>query len=154
MQSLWLGRIPFEAALDHQSRVLTRLLQGGEGAILGFESEPVITLGLRSTREDLLFPPGSIRARGYATLQLDRGGQATLHNPGQLVIFPVMPIGPHGVKAWIERLAETTRRSAGHFDKNIEWNPACPGLYSTGGKVASIGVRVRQGLSTHGVSVM
>ncbi len=86
-------------------------------------------------------------------MNVDRGGQATIHNPGQLVIFPVINIKDLGTRAWVNFLLKVTRLTLAEFDFHSVCVDGAPGLYSAKGKVASIGVRIRQGISTHGVAV-
>jgi len=147
MQSEFLGLIHFGAALARQQEIFTRVRHGDNGVLLGFESEPVITLGIRANSEDLIKP------EGFALFNLDRGGQATIHNPGQLVIFPIVSVKMIGARRWIECLRDVTAQTLKGFDKPLQWNPQCPGLYSSTGKVVSIGIRVRRGISTHGLAI-
>ena len=147
-QHIYLGRVEFDRALRAQDAVCAGLRAGGKvGRVLGFESEPVVTLGLRATAADAALSQ-------LPVVKVDRGGQATIHNPGQLVIFPVWPLGGLGSRAWVDLLVGTTRRVAAELGQPLLWREDQPGLYDPGGgKVASIGLRVRRGISTHGLSI-
>jgi lipoyl(octanoyl) transferase len=145
----YLGRTDFARALDRQRRVADDLRAGraAGGTLIGFESEPVITLGLRATAADA-------PAARLPMVRVDRGGQATLHHPGQLVIFPVVAIGGRGSRTWVDLLVRVTRRLAADLGHPLEWREDSPGLYdSDGGKVASLGLRIRGGISTHGLAI-
>ncbi len=87
------------------------------------------------------------------TFLVDRGGQATVHNPGQLVIFPVMKISGIGVRNWVARLGQATENLSRRLGTEASWRPECSGLYLGGAKLASLGIRVRNGISTHGLSM-
>lgn len=150
-KSEFLGQIPFARALARQAQAFAHAKATGEGLILGFESEPVVTLGCRGAESDILVP--DLSRRGFARVELDRGGQVTLHNPGQLVIFPVLPMRALGARAWICKLVETTKRMAALYGQALRWDARAPGLYAADGKVVAFGVRVRQGISTHGLAI-
>ncbi|MBX3022347.1 MAG: lipoyl(octanoyl) transferase LipB [Bdellovibrionales bacterium] len=148
----YLGRLPFRQALIEQERVRLVAAQGtSSGCVLGFESEPVVTLGVRAGPQDLL--QSDLAARGFALERVDRGGQATLHNPGQLVIFPVLKVRPLGAKDWVCLLVKATQVLASDLGQPLRWDPARPGLYSEQGKVVALGVRLRGGISTHGLAI-
>ena len=142
----YLGLIPFTAALAAQDDARRAVARGRPGAVLGFECEAVITMGIRGTAGDLMRPD-------LPFTRVDRGGRATLHNPGQLVIFPVWSIAPRSTRAWVMTLIEVTARLGAEFGQTLAWREDQPGLYSNLGKVASIGVRITNGVSTHGVAI-
>ncbi len=131
----------------------TRAQAGLGDCLLGFELEPVVTLGARASAQDLLWHEQQWRDRGYTVERAERGGQATIHNPGQLVIFPVVNIREWGVKKFVRLLAETTRVFLLENGCETRWDECNPGLYSPQGKVVSIGLRVRKGVVTHGLAI-
>lgn len=149
--SRYLGRIPFSRALAAQDEAF-QAAQSGPGTVLGFESEPVITLGVRASEADLL--ASDFGTRGFEVVRVDRGGQATLHNPGQLVIFPVLDVKQFGPRAWVCHLIHATQALASELGQPLTYSEREPGLYTdSGAKVASIGVRIRKGVSTHGIAI-
>jgi lipoate-protein ligase B len=152
-RSKFLGRIPFTQAQHSQESYFLEALTG-RSIVLGFESEPVITFGARSSSADLLIDEAAVVARGFARCEVDRGGQATLHNPGQLVIYPIVKIRGLGVKNWVQLLVRTTQLLGHQLGFSLRYEPAAPGLYSASGqKVAALGLRVRKGVSTHGLAI-
>lgn len=154
MDSRFLGWVSFAAALEIQENLWREARVSRAGCLLGFESEPVITLGVRGeSATDVVGDYQDLQRRGFAIHTLDRGGQATIHNPGQLVIFPVCDVREIGVRRWIDHLAEVSVRTLRAFGVESHWNPDCPGLYTERGKIMSCGVRVRHGISTHGIAI-
>lgn len=149
MQTTYLGLVPFSLALQRQEEVL----QQRQDTLLGFESEPVITLGVRGSEEDIQWSSRQLASSGITLSRLDRGGQATLHHPGQLVIFPVVGVRAIGAKRWVDLLLKVTRETLRAYGKETVCRPGQPGLYSDSGKVASIGVRIKNGISTHGIAI-
>lgn len=121
--------------------------------ILGFESEAVVTFGARGSAPDLLLTSEELAARGFSFLKVPRGGQATLHNPGQLIIFPVVRFAPLSPRCWVNFLANVTRSFLLDLGLETTWDSDRPGLYSTRGKVMAMGLRLTQGISTHGLSI-
>lgn len=151
MDGQYLGRIKYADALKAQDLAWSRVMAGEPPVLLGFESEPVITLGVRGdSAADI---PDAQGAHGFEILKVDRGGQATLHNPGQLVIFPIVNIAEFGAKRWARHLAEVTLKTLGDFQIEAHWDECHPGLYTDRGKIVAIGLRVRQGISTHGLAI-
>lgn len=151
MRSEYLGLIPFEKAIERQERIRRQMeiLGSGAGAVIGFESLPVVTLGKRGSRsQDLPVELGDV-----PVLELDRGGQATAHNPGQLVIFPILNVRGRGVRNWVAQIGAATEAFARRLFVEAEWRAECSGLYSKQRKLASLGVRIQSGISLHGVAI-
>ncbi|MGE0526642.1 MAG: lipoyl(octanoyl) transferase LipB [Bdellovibrionales bacterium] len=155
MQATYLGHLPFDRALVAQEEALSCVRAGtADGVILGFESDPVVTYGVRGDPEsDLMHSQDCFRRLGFQFHKLDRGGQATMHLPGQLVIFPVVAIRSMGPRAWIDFLIRITREMLAVEGLETHWKSEAPGLYSHHGKVVSLGIRLRHGVSTHGLAI-
>lgn len=152
--SRFLGLLSFAEAQAKQQEAWAAVRGGNiEGKILGFEVEPTVTLGARGGPEDVLWPEEEWRARGFAVAHADRGGHATLHNPGQLVIFPTLNIRTLGVRRFVDLLSEVSRTVLAEYGTRAYWNDKAPGLYTERGKIVSIGLRVRAGVSTHGIAI-
>jgi lipoate-protein ligase B len=161
-ESRWLGRISYADGLTAQDKaageVRDRVARGERSAlILGLEHEPVVTLGKRGVAEaDLRATPAEIAAQGVELRISERGGQATLHSPGQLVIYPIIPIRELGigVRDFVTTLEDATLDFfAAH---GITARRGCcgePGLYTDKGKIAFFGLRVSQGVTSHGISI-
>lgn len=110
---------------------------------------PVYTLGQAGTMEHLL------RATDIPVIKSDRGGQITYHGPGQIMVYTLLNLK---ALAWgIRRLVRTLENTVIDYcsTHGIEASGDCqaPGVYIKGAKVASIGLRVRQGVSYHGMAV-
>ena len=141
MHAEYLGRIEFADAIAIQAK--TR-----PDVVLAFEPQSaVITLGARAQSEvDIL-------RSDLPTLNVDRGGQATLHAPGQLVIFPVCRV-LQGARRFVGALASATVSLANTYDQSLSYDSERPGIYDEfGGKVAAIGLRLRERVSSHGVAI-
>ena len=126
-----------------------------EMQFLGLEFDTVITVGKRgNVSEDLLIASDQLAEMQIDLAVVDRGGQATLHSPGQLVIYPIISLKRlrWSVKQYLLWLEETTRKTLMELDVKTTTG-AQPGLYSKKGKIAFFGVRIHQGVTQHGVSI-
>lgn len=158
-QELWvcpLGTIPYRDGLAIQEQLRARR-QAGEApdTLLLLEHPPVYTRGRRSGADDLPFGEDFYRAKGIDVIATDRGGQLTYHGPGQLVGYPIMRI--HDVhqylrtmeEAIIHALADAGVTARSRHDEGIDYT----GVWVNERKIASIGVHVARGVTTHGFAV-
>ena len=148
-----LGTIAYEEGVELQERVRDRRqTEEIPDALLVLEHPPVYTKGKRTTPADLPMGEEWYRARGIDVCDTDRGGRVTYHGPGQLVAYPIMAI---------ERVADfvhtmETAIVAALADEGIEARvrgAPFTGVWAGDSKIASIGVRVSGGVTTHGLAV-
>jgi lipoyl(octanoyl) transferase len=113
------------------------------------EHPPVFTLGLNASRAHLL-APGDI-----PVVQVDRGGQVTYHGPGQLVVYPLVDLARArlGIRDFVMALERAVIDLAAQSGIDAECRRDAPGVYVSGRKLASVGVRVRRGASYHGLAL-
>jgi lipoate-protein ligase B len=153
---LWvaqLGTIPYPEGVELQERLRARR-QAGEvpDALLVLEHPPVYTKGKRTTAGDLPMGEDWYRLRGIDVCETDRGGRVTYHGPGQLVAYPIMAIDR--VADFVHTMEEAIVRALA--DEGIEARVrGAPhtGVWVGDDKIASIGVRVSGGVTTHGLAV-
>jgi lipoyl(octanoyl) transferase len=159
LKELWvchLGAVPYRDALAIQEQIRARR-QAEElpDTLLLLEHPPTYTRGRRSGAEDLPFGDGFYRAKGIAVYDTDRGGQVTYHGPGQLVGYPIMRIDDvHRYlrtmeDAIIAALADAGVHARSRHDEGIDYT----GVWVQDRKIASIGVHVSRGVTTHGFAV-
>ncbi|MCL4685268.1 lipoyl(octanoyl) transferase LipB [Myxococcota bacterium] len=159
----WLGLVPYPEALAIQERrIEARRCGTVPDGLLLLEHPPVITLGRRGRAENVLASPATLAARGVAVHRVGRGGDATLHAPGQLVGYLIVDLAARGeadAGAWLRRIE--TILIAALRDLGLEGytrpgqtgvfvTPAAPGPAR---KVASIGVGLRGWISWHGFAL-
>jgi lipoyl(octanoyl) transferase len=158
---LWichLGEVDYRAGVALQEDLRSRVKDGSmPEVLLLLEHPPVYTLGRRSGAEDLPLGEAGARARGIDVVRTDRGGKLTYHGPGQLVGYPIMRVGDvveylRTMEAAIvaaladEGLAAAPREGARLRER-------LTGVWVTDRKIASIGVHLSRGVSTHGFAV-
>lgn len=137
---------------------LSRLVETKEikYAVLGLEHTPVITLGKRADRSfDLQIDEETIKDLGYEIVTSERGGLATLHQPGQLVIYPILPLRDYslGVRGYVDLLLDVTKDVLESHGVQTRMDTEKPGLYTNKGKIVFIGIRVENGISRHGIAI-
>jgi lipoyl(octanoyl) transferase len=151
-----LGTVAYRDALAIQERVRAgRQAEELPDTLLLLEHPPVYTRGRRSGADDLPFGEGFYRAKGIDVISTDRGGRLTYHGPGQLVGYPIMRINDvHGYlrtmeEALIAALAESGVQAHSRHDEGIDYT----GVWVEDRKIASIGVHVSRGVTTHGFAL-
>jgi lipoyl(octanoyl) transferase len=158
-QELWvcdLGEVPYLDALALQERVRAAR-QAGElpDTLLLLEHPPVYTLGRRADPSELALPERFYAARGIELHTCDRGGRITYHGPGQLVGYPILAVEDvlEYVRA-LERsiIAALAREGLSARSRSAE-GPDFTGVWVQERKIASIGVHIQRGVSTHGFAV-
>jgi lipoyl(octanoyl) transferase len=156
---LWvchLGVIAYREALAIQEGIRARR-QAGElpDTLLLLEHPPVYTRGRRSVDGELPLGDDFYRAKGIDVLATDRGGRLTYHAPGQLVGYPIMRIDDvHGYLRTMEAAIIATLEGEGidarsRHEEGVDYT----GVWVEGRKIASIGVHVLRGVTTHGFAV-
>jgi lipoyl(octanoyl) transferase len=126
------------------------LLKGGQRAELWCVQHPsVFTQGQAGKAEHVL-KPGDI-----PIVQSDRGGQVTYHGPGQVILYTLIPMKHFSlnVRELVSLLENTVIGVLGSFGVSSQARPDAPGVYVEDRKIASLGLRIRHGVSYHGVAL-
>ncbi|HAN32085.1 MAG TPA: hypothetical protein DCQ06_10850 [Myxococcales bacterium] len=157
-ESRWLGAVDFSAAHEHNLKQSELSRRDGRARLSWFEPKtPILTLGRRLHGDrsmDIAQTLQSCGTRHIAVIEADRGGQATLHLPGQLVVFVAIPGRREEVAGVVNRLfdaVESLEQLRGIELRRGEGDQT--GLWMEGSKIASAGLRVQQGVIRHGMSV-
>lgn len=113
------------------------------------EHSPVFTQGQAGKAEHVLFP-GDI-----PVVQVDRGGQVTYHGPGQLVAYLLLDVRRSGigVRELVSRIERSLIDLLASYGVSANAKPDAPGVYVDGAKIASLGLRIRNGRSFHGLAL-
>jgi len=159
VDELWvcrLGLVEYREALALQERVrAARQVEALPDTLLLLEHPRVYTRGRRSVPGELPLGEDFYRAQGIDIVDVDRGGKLTYHGPGQLVGYPIMRIVDviayvRAIEdAIVATLAETGLRARGR----PEDGPDYTGVWTGHRKIASIGVHVARGVTTHGFAI-
>jgi lipoate-protein ligase B len=152
LEIYWLGRVPYGPAADLQERLRGRVQQGGPEALLLCEHEPVITLGHSAEPGDLRASPAALDAEGVARFTVRRGGRATYHGPGQLVVYPIVRLR-QGVLAHVVALGEAAAAVAAALHVSAAFRRDPVGVFVGERKLAAIGVDIRRRVTAHGMAL-
>lgn len=155
-----LGRMPYRAAWARQERAHEEVVAGAEEIVFFVEHPPVITFGRRPGGErNLLATEEQLRTAGVELVQSDRGGDVTLHAPGQLVAYPIIRLADHrlSVGGYVHRLEEAVIATLATIGIQTRADPAAIGVWTEvdgiAAKICAIGVRIRRGVSLHGLAL-
>ena len=156
---LWvchLGTVEYREGLALQERIREARQRGQlPDVLLLLEHWPVYTRGRRSGSGELPMGEEWYRTQGIDIVETDRGGKITYHGPGQLVGYPIVRIDD--VVGYVRTLEQALVAALG--DDGIaararpEDGPDFTGVWVGDRKIASIGVHVGRGVTTHGFAV-
>ena len=94
-----LGLIDYERAWKLQDEYAAEIAAGTRPpTLLLLEHPHTFTFGRKGQAENLLWPPEELQRRGVSVHWVDRGGDVTYHGPGQLVGYPLLPLGSLGLQ--------------------------------------------------------
>jgi len=145
----------YEKALGFQGM----LNEKGELGLLAIEPPETISFGTMSKPQDLLVSQSFLRKRGIHLLSTDRGGKTAYHGPGQLLGFPIANLNriygdPRAVKRFAEELLLGLAHAVAVLGvKSVEARSDVPGLWTSRGRLASVGITVKGGFIFHGFSL-
>lgn len=158
-EELWvcnLGTVPYSDGLAIQERVRAARQAGDlPDVLLLLEHPPVYTRGRRSRDHELALGEAFYRARGIEVVNTNRGGRVTYHGPGQLVGYPIMHTSDIGSYLRTMEVAIISALAAQGIQARSRCaeGPDYTGVWVEDRKIASIGVHVSRGITTHGFAV-
>jgi len=123
--------------------------------VLIVEHEPVITLGVRKKLNKLLVSPEIIKGKGIEIVEVKRGGGPTAHNPGQLVIYPIITLSNYNftISQYVLTLETIGQEVLSRLGVTADVKKGFPGLWVGDRKIASVGVRVSRFTTYHGIAI-
>ena len=151
-----LGAISHDEAMHLQEQEYKRVRSGiSHGSVFFLEhNPPVITLGRRAGAQSLLVREDDILRRGYQLRTTNRGGLATVHEPGQAVVYFVLPVAPKSGSIFVSQIlqlaAEFLENTYGILVRN---DVSRPGLWWNEKKLCFCGFDFSGGISRHGIAI-
>lgn len=155
----WQGRMAMDQAIAQNLLDISAVQAGSPSRALAFEPlAPAVTLGKRARtpagREELAPTLALAALRGWPALDVERGGLATLHLPGQLVVLLAVRMAATSLRPFVAELLEAaaaTARDRGcacqiDVDRDV-------GVWTQGAKLASIGLSHQHGVAGHGLAL-
>jgi lipoate-protein ligase B len=151
-----LGLTDYRETLELQKELRQKRCDDEIGdTVLLVEHLPVITLGVREEKNKFLVTCEQLKKENIDVVEIRRGGGATAHNPGQLVIYPIFSLGKLklGVSDYVHKLEDATVKFLKKLNVESERKKGFPGIWTGEKKIASVGVRVSRLVTFHGLAV-
>ncbi len=151
-----LGIISFQEARQLQEQLHHKVCAGqSRGAILFLEHPPTVSMGARGSSSDVLVSTEFLQEKGVTVCESDRGGLVTIHNPGQLVCYPVINIKQLGVgvRKFVSLLEQMNLFILESYGLKGRVDKQNPGVFIGDAKVASVGIRIDRHVVRHGTAL-
>ncbi len=152
-----LGTLDFELCLALQQRLVYEASGRNDGQItlLLCEHLPTITVGRHGSRLDIRFSPRTLASEGLNVRWVNRGGGAMVHAPGQLAVYPIVPLAWHGwnVGDYLERMQRGITAALAELGFQSQPHEGHWGLWGRTGQIVSLGVAVKSWVTYYGAYV-
>lgn len=147
--------IEYKEGLKLQKLYEEKSLNSKTDFLLLLEHYPVITIGKSGNSLNILFNEDALKNKGVSVYHTDRGGDVTYHGPGQLVGYPILNLRYYkkDVKWYVKSLEEVLIKVLNEYGIKAEIIPKLIGVWVKNKKIASIGVRIRKWITTHGFAL-
>jgi len=157
MEAHLLGRIDFGRCLALQQRLVRKIAAWGDAQVrlLLCEHPDVVTVGRGGSPAEIRRDSRLIRTGQIEVRWAKRGGGCLVHTPGQLAVYPILPLRPHGfsVGEYLERLQTGIANTLRELGIRVSTRPGQHGLWGRTGKLVAFGVAVRDWVTYHGAFV-
>jgi lipoyl(octanoyl) transferase len=143
----------YDAALAEMDEQVAAIANGAQERVWLVEHPPIYTAGTSSKPEDL------VDSKRFPVFETGRGGQYTYHGPGQRVAYVMLDLKKrgHDVRAFVAALEEWIISTLADFGIKGERREDRVGVWVRHGddesKIAALGIRVRKGITFHGISI-
>ena len=152
----WLGKLPYSEAYDLQLGLHRSVSQEPsiDDYLLLLEHNKVITSGRSSKENNLLVTINQLNELGIEYCETDRGGDITYHGDGQLIGYPIIRLSdPKKVIPFVRDLENVIIDTLGKFNIDSFTKEDDTGVWTSKGKIASVGIKVSKWTTYHGFSL-
>jgi len=128
------GCVGYEQALERQLALHARRVAGEVPDTLVLVSHPAtFTLGRHAPEADIVLDRAELARRGIVVARSDRGGRATYHGPGQVVLYPIVSVAELGlgVKDWVCLLESALIDTLADYGVSGQRRPATAGIWTS-----------------------
>ncbi|MGA2253143.1 MAG: lipoyl(octanoyl) transferase LipB [Thermoguttaceae bacterium] len=154
VETFLLGQIPYLRCLEFQQRLLDQVSNRADGQIvvLMCEHPPVITIGRGGRPSQVASGNRLLRSGQIETHWTNRGGGCLVHCPGQLAIYPILPLCWHdfSLGEYLERFQAALAETLTELGVQVQPQPGRYGVWGRTGQIAALGVAVRNWVTWHG----
>ncbi len=113
----------------------------------------MVTCGRSGEESDLRVNREALQKRGVALYEVDRGGRATFHGPGQLVAYPIINLKSKDIHFYLSSLLNAAAQVIRSFGLEPRLKPGRPGIWVRDAKIASVGIAVKRWVTYHGIAL-
>jgi lipoate-protein ligase B len=149
------GLVDYRDAQALQEKLVSQRPLWPFDLLILLEHPPVITFGRKARQENLLWSAADLQSAGIDCVTSRRGGDITLHAPGQLVGYPIVDLSHYrrDLHEFLRLLETILIGTLAAYDLPAETIQGKTGVWVAGRKIASIGVAVRHWISYHGFAL-
>ncbi|TMD09774.1 MAG: lipoyl(octanoyl) transferase LipB [Chloroflexi bacterium] len=150
-----LGLVPYREAWALQQELAADRRAGRiPDTVVLLQHPHTYTIGRSGTRDHVFLTERELAERDITCLEVDRGGDVTYHGPGQLVGYPILDLGPTpDVGRYLRLLEGSLIDVLADFGVSADRLSGYTGVWIGNRKIAAIGVKVAQGVTTHGFAL-
>jgi len=152
-----LGRVDFATCLALQQRLVHKAgeFDAESITVLLCEHPDIITIGRAGSRGHIRMGRRELTSRGLEVRWIGRGGGCILHSPGQLAVYPIVPLAPYAwtVGNYLQRLRQALAASLVETGVRVETRPDRFGIWGRTGQLVAVGAAVRDWVTYHGAFI-
>jgi lipoate-protein ligase B len=152
---LSLGRKPYRETLALMRELHARVAQGTDpDTWIVVEHDPVVTLGRNAKVSSLRLSPQGLAARDVDFVSVERGGDATFHGPGQVVVYPIVKLARfREVVPFVGALERGAVAALASFGIASHPRPEHRGVYVGDAAICAVGLSVKAMTTLHGLAL-
>jgi len=149
------GLVPYEKSMELQRKIHSSVANGAPDHLLILQHNHVFTIGRTANSEDILVEASILRDLGITVHNTDRGGETTYHGPGQLIGYPIINLKRHklGPLDYLEILKHSISMALTSNGIKSKSHDVPTGIWVGDAKIASIGIKVSNGVTLHGFAL-
>ncbi len=148
------GLLDYQEALTRQEQLVQKHLQGhGTDTLILVEHPATVTLGRRGSAADLKMAQSLFESRGVSLQNINRGGLATAHEPGQLVAYPIVLLKKKDLRWFADSFLQAVIAVLADYSLAGALKTGEPGVWVNGRKICSFGIALKRWVSSHGIAL-
>ena len=150
--------IDYQDGLDEQKKLMDMVASADfhKGFLMCLQHSPTLTMGRNASEDFVLVDQKQLEKDQINLVYTDRGGEVTAHNPGQLVVYPILPIRTLKLppKKLVALLLSAAQKVVAAYDiaTTIDTEDKA-GLWHSSGKLCAVGIRIKNRISSHGIAL-
>jgi lipoyl(octanoyl) transferase len=156
MEIRYLKIKPYSEALELMNQTHQYLVEhkNHPGIILVVQHPPTVTMGKRELLNDMILQPIELKGKNVDYHNTDRGGSVTVHEPGQIVIYPIIPLENYSlsVRSYVNILEEAMIQICAEYGVEAKRDPINSGVWVNKNKIGAIGIRISNKVTKHGLA--